>query len=466
MSFKPTTWANIKNAPFPAEGASNQGFDNRILFAFMFGVPLYLTRLLHLPWWLYFVVFVPCAFAILATALLLYSMFAPAYRNKIKLPGKPLEEYMIIHDPALKAQYHGHKKIPMETFFEAYFAGKIDIKGDTLEVFEQRHDWAAFQFTMGQFKFFLSEWLPLTFWHSRDQDKSQVREHYDRGDDFYEAFLGPLMVYTSGIISDPTKRETLEELQTNKMRLICEKMHMKAGEEHLDIGCGWGTLTGYAAKEYGTNSTGVSLSRNQVEYGNKKFNDQGLQNSASLKCMDYRDIPSDKKYKKITCVEMAEHVGVRRFNTFLTEVRELLDDDGLFFMQVAGLRASWQPEDMIWGLFMARYIFPGADASTPLWWYTYQLESAGFEVNHVDTVGVHYSATLERWYLNWVQNRDEIRAKYGDKITRVWDIFLAWSTIISRQGSATCYQFVANKNRNGFDRAALINQRTNPLAWK
>ncbi|KAI9300062.1 S-adenosyl-L-methionine-dependent methyltransferase [Cunninghamella echinulata] len=462
--YKATSWAAIKNATYPAEGAGNQTFDNRIFFGIIFGLPFIINYKLGLPLWFYAILTILLGFPLLASMIFLYSKFAPVYRNGVKLPGKPIEEYITIHDPELKQSYHGRNKIPMETFFEAYFEGKIDIKGDPLEVFELRHDWAAFSFTLGQFKFFLTQWLPETFWHSRDQDENQVRDHYDRGDDFYEAFLGPLMVYTSGIVSDPKKRETLEELQENKMRLICEKVQLKKDEKHLDIGCGWGTLTAFAAKHYGSQSTGVTLARKQTEFGNKRIEEWGVKDKAAIRCMDYRDIPGET-YDKITCVEMAEHVGIRRFPQFLHEVRELLDDDGLFYMQVAGLRATWQVEDFIWGLFMGKYIFPGADASTPLYWYIKQLECAGFEIYNVDTVGVHYSATLERWYLNWMKNRDAIRAKYGDKITRVWDIFLAWSTIISRQGSATCFQITANKNRNGFDRAALINNRTNPAAW-
>ncbi|CAO3645101.1 unnamed protein product [Cunninghamella blakesleeana] len=463
---KETKWANIKNAPFPAEGAGNQTFDNRVFAAIFLGIPFVITYKLGLPYWSYLIITILAGFPILASVIYGYSMFAPAYRNRVKLPGKPLEEYMTIHDPELKQAYNGHKKIPMETFFEAYIDGKIDIKGDVLDMMEARHDWAAFRFTFGQFKFFLTQWLPETFWHSRDQDENQIRDNYDRGDDFYEAFLGPLMVYTSGIMNDASKKETLEELQENKMRLICEKVHLKEGEKHLDIGCGWGTLTAFAAKHYKSDSTGVTLARTQTEFGNKRIEEWGVKDNAVIRCMDYRDIPSDVTYDKITCVEMAEHVGIRRFPQFLHEVRELLDDDGLFYMQVAGLRATWQVEDFIWGLFMAKYIFPGADASTPLYWYLKQLECAGFEIHNVDTVGVHYSATLYRWYENWMKNREPIRAKYGDKITRVWDIFLAWSTIISRQGSATCFQIVANKNNNAFDRAALVCNRTNPSTWK
>ncbi|KAG2224378.1 hypothetical protein INT45_006778 [Circinella minor] len=463
--FKPTSWAAIKNATLPAQGAGNQTFDNRVFFAVVVGIPAYISYTLGLPFWFFLVLSVLLFLPILACTLYLTSRFASRYRNRVPLPGKPIEEYITIHDPELKASYHGRNKIPMETFFESYFEGKIDFNGDPLEIMEARHDWATFQFTLGQFKFFLTQWLPETFWHSREQDENQIRDHYDRGDDFYEAFLGPLMVYTSGIISDKNKRETLEEMQNNKMRLICEKVHLKEGEKHLDIGCGWGTLTGYAAKNYKSDSTGVSLSRNQVEFGNKRFEEQGIKNNANLVCMDFRNFPSGSKYDKITCVEMAEHVGIRRFQTFLHDVRELLDDDGLFYIQVAGLRATWQYEDFIWGLFMAKYIFPGADASTPLNWYINQLETAGFEIHNVDTVGVHYSATLERWYINWMKNKEALRSKYGDKLIRVWEIFLAWSTIVSRQGGATCFQIVANKNRNDFDRAELICNRTNPESW-
>jgi cyclopropane fatty-acyl-phospholipid synthase-like methyltransferase len=191
---------------------------------------------------------------------------------------------------------------------------------------------------MGQFIFFLTQWIPETLVHSKKQDEDQVRDHYDRGDDFYAAFLGPSMVYTSGIISDQNKHETLEEMQDNKLKLVCERMHMKEGERHLDIGCGWGTLVAFSAKNYGVDSTGITLGRNQTEFGNNRIKEYGVNGQARIICMDYRDIPRSPKYHKITCLEMAEHVGVKLFTTFLEQVRNMLEDDGLFFLQIAGLR--------------------------------------------------------------------------------------------------------------------------------
>jgi cyclopropane fatty-acyl-phospholipid synthase-like methyltransferase len=229
------------------------------------------------------------------------------------------------------------------------------------------------------------------------------------------------MIYTSGVISDLTREETLEELQDNKLAGVCEKIALKEGETMLDIGCGWGTLARFASVNYGAKVTGVTLGRNQTAWGNGAMRKVGVpEEQSKILCMDYRDIPvPEGGYKKITCLEMAEHVGVRHFHSFCKQVYDMMDDDGVFFLQIAGLRKAWQYEDLTWGLFMNKYVFPGADASTPLGWFVDKLEGAGFEVKGVDTIGVHYSATIWRWYRNWMANKDKVEAKYGKRWFRV-----------------------------------------------
>jgi cyclopropane fatty-acyl-phospholipid synthase-like methyltransferase len=266
------------------------------------------------------------------------------------------------------------------------------------------------------------------------------------------------MIYTSGIISDIHREESLEQLQDNKLAIVCEKIGLQPGDRMLDIGCGWGTLAKYASVNYGARATGVTLGRNQTAWGNNGLIKAGItEDQSRILCMDYRDIPvPEGGYKKITCLEMAEHVGVRHFGSFLTSVYNMLDDDGVFFLQIAGLRKPWQYEDLIWGLFMNKYIFPGADASTPLDFFVSKLEGAGFEIKGIDTVGVHYSATLWRWYRNWTGNKSKVEAKYGTRWFRIWEYFLAYSTIVARQGSATCYQITLVKNINSTHRVEGI----------
>ena len=84
------------------------------------------------------------------------------------------------------------------------------------------------------------------------------------------------MVYTSGIISDPTKEETLEQLQDNKLAIVCEKIDLQPGEKLLDIGCGWGTLVAYAAKNFGCDATGVTLAKNQTQFGTERIAKNGV----------------------------------------------------------------------------------------------------------------------------------------------------------------------------------------------
>lgn len=232
------------------------------------------------------------------------------------------------------------------------------------------------------------------------------------------------MIYTSGIISDVDKEETLEELQDNKLAVVCEKIDLQEGDTMLDLGCGWGTLARFASENYGAKVTGITLGRNQTAWGNSAMRKVGIpEEQSKILCLDYRDTPvPEGGYKKITSLEMSEHVGIRHFSSFLTQVHNMLDDDGVFFLQYAGLRKAWQYEDFTWGLFMNKYIFPGADASTPLGWVVDKLEAAGFEIKHIDTIGVHYSATLWRWYRNWLANREKVEAKYGKRWFRVSDI--------------------------------------------
>ncbi|ANZ77960.1 BA75_04879T0 [Komagataella pastoris] len=461
---KITNYAAIKNAPLPADGPGSKNFSNWLLLGLLTGVPLFVTRKLHggLKTFIFF--FIVFAIPILMAYWTVLSSYSPRLNEKVQFPNRGVEHYLKFHDDQLAAKYQGQNKIPMETFHELYFEGKVSFKGDALDALEYRHDWASFRFTLSLFRFFLLGMIPEVIMHSRSQDEEQVRDHYDRGDDFYSWFLGDRMVYTSGLISDVNKDESLEELQDNKLKTVCEKINLKEGEYLLDLGCGWGTLASFASSQYGAKVTGITLGKNQTKYGNDKIASFGVDEKQSkILCHDYRDtpLPTDEngnkiKYDKITCLEMAEHVGVRKFRSFLQQVYDMLDDDGIFFLQYAGLRKSWQYEDLIWGLFMNKYIFPGADASTPLDFVVSALEATGFETVSIDNIGVHYSATLYRWYKNWLSNRDNVVNKYGIKWFKIWEYFLASSTIISRQGSATCYQIVLRKNLNSYDRAGYI----------
>ena len=134
---------------------------------------------------------------------------------------------------------------------------------------------------------------------------------------YYFRFLGPRMIYTSGIVKDLEHEETLEQLQDNKLVVVCEKLGLQPGDRYLDIGCGWGTLVAFAAKNYGCDSTGVTLARNQAKFGNQRIKDNGVDpKTARILCKDFREVQDGSgTFNKISSLEMAEvcptHYGMR-----------------------------------------------------------------------------------------------------------------------------------------------------------
>jgi cyclopropane fatty-acyl-phospholipid synthase-like methyltransferase len=351
-------------------------------------------------------------------------------------------EHLTWRDPAAGAKWAG-RKIPMEILYEAYMAEELDFTGDVYETLLRRNRLFSFRFTWGDLKFYVRDFLGQNVGHTVKKDAGDIAPVYNRGNDFYNWFLGETMTYTSGIFQDPG--ESLEAGQRRKLDLVCKTTQMKPGDRHLDIGCGWGPLITHAAKHYGTHSTGVTIAKEQAEWAAGVAKELGVEDRVDILVDDYRKIPA-AKYDKVTCLEMAEHVGIKNFQRFLLQVRSLLEDDGIFYLQIAGLRREWQFEDLVWGLFMGKYIFPGADASCPLGFVVNQMERAGFEVHRVENCGVHYSVTIHKWYDNWRGNEAEIVAKYGERWFRMWMIFLAWSTIIAAQGSSTVFMISATKN--------------------
>ncbi|KAH9475913.1 Sphingolipid C9-methyltransferase 2 [Psilocybe cubensis] len=452
-----TNYPAIKNAPLVGLAEGNGAFNNYHLAALLVVVPYVVKSFLPIVKYggfkTYLFMFVLMGAPTAVGYWSFISIYGARRNEKVTLPGKDIEEYIDIKDEDLKKLYKGKEKIPMQVFHDAYFDGKIDFKGDVLDILEQRHDWAKMNFTFELFKYVFTVFIPEVIVHSQSQDEEQIRGNYDRGDDFYEWFLGPRMIYTSGVVLDINKEETLEELQDNKLAIVCNKLNLQPTDKLLDIGCGWGTLVTYAAKNFGCDATGVTLAQKQAKFGTERIAKNGVPaDKARILCCDYREIPTGTKYDKIVSLEMAEHVGVRRYSQFLSEVYDLLEDDGVFVFQVAGLRPSWQFEDLVWGLFMNKYIFPGADASCSLGWVITKLESAGFEIKNIDVLGVHYSATIDRWYKNWLANKDKVVEKYGERWYRIWVFFLAYSVIVARQGSSSVFQITMHKNLNAYHR--------------
>jgi sphingolipid C9-methyltransferase len=369
-------------------------------------------------------------------------------------------DFVTFEDRTLADKWSG-KKVPMSDLYEAYIDGRVDIPQDKWDAFfAARHDVVAFRLTDGHFKWAVKNFFPEVLIHSKKQDSRIVGEHYNRGNDFFEWCLGEAMVYTAAWFETP--ETPLAEAQYKKIDRCCEKLKLQKGETLLDIGCGWGTFVARAAREFGAKTLGVTLAQEQVDFGTERIKQYGVQDLAKVEVRDYRNVHG--KFDKIVSLEMVEHVGIKNLPTYFEKVHSLLDDDGFFVLQWTGIRnlyspqnpltaLSLRPEDLIWALFMARYIFPGADASLPLSSMLQAAEKAGFEISDVERMSSHYILTLRAWRDLWVSNKDAVVKAYGERWYRLWYFFLHWSALMGDQGTGFTYQVTMHKNHEKFDRS-------------
>jgi cyclopropane fatty-acyl-phospholipid synthase-like methyltransferase len=315
--------------------------------------------------------------------------------------------------------------------------------GDLNDILES----GKYHATFGKFemRYLIQDLLSHTFLHLDSHNSGNIPVAYNKGNDWFRATLGEPMVYTSGIYKKGD--ETLMEAQLYKLDYVANAIELKKGDKVLDIGCGWGRLVQHLTDKYGAQVTGVTLSSEQKKYADElnKGNGGKVFLQDAMKLHERKDIVPVGGFDAITSLEMAEHVGIKRYQEFLTKVHALLKDDGVLYFQFAGLRRQWHFEDFVWGLFMGEHVFPGADASCPIGWVSTQLERAGFEVQRVSNLGTHYSKTLAQWLDEWHLNKAKMIKTYGEKAYRRWEVFLAWSVRIARQGSSTVFMITATK---------------------
>ena len=142
--------------------------------------------------------------------------------------------------------------------------------------------------------------------HSRERDVAAIAHHYDVSNAFYRLVLGPSMTYSCAVWSSPD--DTLEAAQAAKHELICRKLGLREGMRLLDVGCGWGGMVLHAARHHGVEAVGVTLSREQAEWGRKAVAEAGLADRVQIREQDYRDV-RDGPFDAISSIGMFEHVG-------------------------------------------------------------------------------------------------------------------------------------------------------------
>jgi cyclopropane-fatty-acyl-phospholipid synthase len=264
--------------------------------------------------------------------------------------------------------------------------------------------------------------------------------HYDLGNDFYATMLDPRMTYTCGYWRDAVD---LAAAQEAKLELICRKLGLCPGMHLLDIGCGWGSLLGYAAERHGVRGTGVTVSREQAEWARQRY--AGL--PVEFRLQDYRALDGSETFDRVASVGMFEHVGRRNFRTFMQVVRRVLVPDGLALLHTIGKNTRRGVTDP----WIDRYIFPNGELPS-----IGQIGDAVddlFVVEDLHNFGADYDRTLMAWHANFEAAWPQFADRLGERFHRMWRYYLLscagafrardiqlWQWVLSAKGVESGYR--------------------------
>ncbi len=255
-------------------------------------------------------------------------------------------------------------------------------------------------------------------------------KHYDIGNELYNNMLDKRMVYTCAFWNDASN---LDEAQENKLELTCQKIGLKPGDKILDIGCGWGSFAKYAAEKHGAHVIGVTVSKEQIELGQKMC--KGL--PVELRLQDYREV--DEKFDHIVSLGMFEHVGSKNYRTYMKMVNKCLKDDGLFLLHTIGCKEPGGIDPWI-----SKYIFP--NSMLPALSQIAKAKEGFFVVEDLHNLSADYDKTLMTWHQNFENSWQTFKEKYDEKFYRMWRYYLLACAATFRARENQLWQIVLSKH--------------------
>ncbi|MDA7023216.1 MULTISPECIES: SAM-dependent methyltransferase [Pseudomonas] len=259
--------------------------------------------------------------------------------------------------------------------------------------------------------------------NTRKGSQKNIAAHYDLGNDMFEQFLDPTMMYSAAQFL--TADDTLEQAQLNKLQRICQKLDLKPADHLLEIGTGWGSMALYAAQHYGCKVTTTTLSKEQFDYTQARIEALGLQEQVTLLLEDYRDLTG--QYDKLVSIEMIEAVGHHFLPSYFKQCARLLKPHGLMLLQAITIREQRYEQAKSSVDFIQRYIFPGGALPSVQKMLEIVGKDTDMNLMHMEDFGLHYAKTLRLWHENFRRAHGRLtELGYDEYFLRLWEFYLCY----------------------------------------
>ena len=269
---------------------------------------------------------------------------------------------------------------------------------------------------------------------SRSRSWIVGKEHYDIGNDLFALMLDPHMQYSCGYWRHA---QTLEEAQNAKLKMICEKLQLEPGMRLLDIGCGWGGLAAYAARNYGVSVDGVTISREQQKLAQQRC--EGL--DVNILLQDYRDL--NTTYDRIVSVGMFEHVGPKNYETYFSVVDRCLKPNGLFLLHTIGSNQTGLSVDP----WINKYIFP--NGCLPSIRQIASVSESRLVMEDWHNFGSDYDKTLMAWHERFNQAWSGLSSNNTPRFRRMFNYYLCACAGAFRARDIELWQVLFSRGTEG-----------------
>lgn len=259
--------------------------------------------------------------------------------------------------------------------------------------------------------------------NTRQGSRKNIAAHYDLGNDFYQLFLDPKMMYSCAYFDTPNT--PLEDAATEKLDRICRKLNLEPGDSVIEIGTGWGGFAIHAARHYDCHVTTTTISQQQHDYAQQAIRDAGLEDKITLLFQDYRDL--EGRFDKLVSIEMIEAVGHEFHDDYFKKCCELLNPDGQMLLQAITIADQRYDQYKTGVDFIKRYIFPGGCLTSVTDMSRTMTMHTDMRAIHLEDIGPHYATTLRNWHDRFFARIDEVRELgYSEAFIRMWQYYLCY----------------------------------------